>query len=311
MSMKVFVDIGYDHPLIVRIMPDLKAMGVELQPTNSIDCRVHYSHVEYRDLSSFMPRPKVLRLDGCFYNTHDLQFNTTLKYSYGISTHVIFQSEYSKRLCENIFRAPKIIPSTVIYNAGITADWGRPIAHKDFNIVCCAKWRRWKRLPEIIEIFKSIPFPSKLHIVGESGESTDNIKYYGSVDYNSMGKIFSLMDAAIHIAKRDPCPNSVIEFISVGIPVIVSDKGGGATELALMTPGCHIAIGDRDSNDVGMIEQYSEDWNMITREFRDNVIRLLSGIYNGGRHPRPRVKLPDILKPKYVAEQYAKVLKGV
>jgi glycosyltransferase involved in cell wall biosynthesis len=318
--MKVFVDFGFAHPVIVRLKPYLADLGVDLVNYPYSNCEVHYSHVQYMIITP-LPRPKVLRLDGCYYD--GIQDNTPLEKSYEMSNHIIFQSEFSKRLCESIFKPSKEVPSTIIYNAG--AYWNNPEPHEGFNIVCCARWRRWKRLKEIFQIWGQLPFGSTLHIVGEvlidktdAGKEikevratlTTNkgiIEYYGDISHEKMEKLYRTMDVGLHIAKRDACPNSVVEFISSGIPVVVSDKGGGATELATMTPGCRIAAGDYDPNEIDIVKHNSDEWNAIPKEFEENVIEHLTELYKN----RTRTHLPSQLRPECVAGQYAQVFREV
>jgi glycosyltransferase involved in cell wall biosynthesis len=302
--MKVFIDQGRKHPLIARIGPYLKKEGIELMNNLSPDCHVHYSQVVFSP-GLFLFLKKVLRLDGAFYNFNDLRQNRILKDSYNAADHIIFQSEYSKQLCEHTFKAEPPKPSTIIYNAG--EEWEKGLKHEDFNIVCCAKWRRWKRLPEVLAIFKELPFPARLHIIGEWGESTDNIKYYGMINYEDMKTIYKLMDVGIHIAKRDCCPNSVIEFMSAGLPIVVSDMGGGAEELARMYPLGRVVEGDIDPGKVNVVEQYSDEWYCMTEEFRNNAIEVLKRLYE----TRPKGSLPNWFSPEFVAKQYAKVFKEV
>ena len=112
--------------------------------------------------------PTVLRLDGIYYDKADnyKQRNSEISKSHKNANAIIYQSLFSKKMCEKYLAKRLTKVFDVIHN-GIEV-WPQMEEHNDINIVSCAKWRRPKRIPELISIFKrfQLYYPnSKLHIL--------------------------------------------------------------------------------------------------------------------------------------------------
>ena len=53
-----------------------------------------------------------------------------------------------------------------------------------------------------------------------------NFHYVGAYTQNNAPKIYQSADAYIMLKYKDPCPNTVIEAMSCGLPVLYSNSGG-------------------------------------------------------------------------------------
>ncbi|BCX13532.1 MAG: hypothetical protein KatS3mg085_064 [Candidatus Dojkabacteria bacterium] len=53
-----------------------------------------------------------------------------------------------------------------------------------------------------------------------------NVKILGEKTYTEVAKSLSECDFFLHAASNDPCPNVVVEALSVGLPVIYHNSGG-------------------------------------------------------------------------------------
>lgn len=304
--MNIFADNAIGHVLISRIIPYLNKNGYNLTEKNN-GCDRHLAFVRFGINTKI---PKILRLDGIYYDS-DTPFqnrNSAISSSHSIADGIIYQSEYSKRLCEALLSKRKKSTKTyVIYN-GIEPNWcGNPVEHDGVNIVVTSKWRRHKRLKETIELFlefnKIVP-NSKLHIFGRLHDNKEvkhpNIKYYGQVDRNKFIDIFRIGDMAIHLSKRDSCPNSVVEYISAGIPVITTNNCGGSTEMCKITNGCIIVDGDGSYDDLSPVPHYGEKWNILSENVRIDLLEAMKKIAEDKR----RVILPYELTAEYSAKKY-------
>jgi glycosyltransferase involved in cell wall biosynthesis len=261
--------------------------------------------------------PKVLRLDGIHYNSAEdyNARNMEISKSHQIADGIIYQSNYSKTLIEYLLIPRRIKAKySVIYN-GIERNWcGDYIEHEGINIVVTGKHRRHKRLKEIIDLFLTYNkvFPdSNLHIFGRLHDNKEirhkNIKYYGHVDRKHMIEIFKRADFALHLSKRDSCPNSVVEYIGAGIPVITTNNCGGSTEMCYVTSGCAIVQGDGSYDDVTPVPHYKESWNVLSDVVkRDLLLEMFKLTEN-----KKRVFLPEILTAEHQAMEYIKILESV
>ena len=309
--MKIYADNSLGHILTKRITPYLNKQGHKFSE-NPLECNVQLSFVRAGWKGNL---PIVQRIDG-IYSDADTDYNTRNKAisdTHKIASGVIYQSEYSRRLCELMLaKRNPIAKVSVIYN-GIEPDWCGPFQeHDGINITIVGKHRRHKRLKEIIELFlqyNKMVKNSILHVFGLMHDNKlynhPNITYYGQVEREKMFDILRVTDMSLHLSKRDSCPNSVLETISCGIPVITTRECGGATEMAQITPGCFIAKGDFDT--IGPYYPYRDESNIITPELEKNILGAMMSI----TYDRRRVILPKELYADRIADKYIEIMKGV
>ena len=317
--MKIYLERKKHHIIISRMTPHWNSNNhsisdaIKRSVTNKGRCNVQLSFVRIRERKGL---PIVLRIDGIYYDLDEdfTSRNSEISLSNSIADGVIYQSNYSKTLCEK-FLTPRKKGSLcrVIYN-GIDLNWcGERKQHDGINIVVSGKWRRHKRLKEIISLFleflKIVP-NSTLHILGKLHDNKEvkhpRIIYYGMVDRTIVGQVLNISDFSLHLSKRDSCPNSVVECIGAGIPTITTDKCGGATEMCSMVDGCVVCSGDFD-NDFQPNYPYREEFNILTPELKENILKFMVEISKDKR----TVQLPEQLTARYMAGEYIKVMEGV
>lgn len=272
------------------------------------DCDVQLSLVYLRHKTKL---PIVLRLDGIYYDLgiHYKSKNREISKALVKSSGIIYQSKSCMQMSEKFLSKRLTDNYDIVYN-GIDPNWaGSFEEHEGINIITSAKWRRFKRLPEIIDLFltfnKTVP-KSKLHIFGRLHDnkpvSHPNIIYYGMVDFNRMSKIYRIGDMFIHLAKNDACPKTVTEAIGIGMPIITSQACGGATEMALMAHGSVVCKGDPITIEPDYV--YQNKWNIISDELKTRILRAMTEI----SHDKRRVTLPKELHIETTAEKYLKVM---
>ena len=183
----------------------------------------------------------ILRLDGLILDSEDElrnQKNKPMKNSLALFDHIVFQSEFSKRAYEAFFGA--VNHSTIIYNgtpqsfSPHSSNWGQdhPLSKFEYILVASADWRRHKRGEEAIAAVMS--YYKKdicLLVIGGAGQfvvndNVPNIFCTERVLPNVLPSIYNRCDAMIHLAWLDWCPNTVIEELSCGLPVLCSSNGG-------------------------------------------------------------------------------------
>ncbi len=179
----------------------------------------------------------VLRLDGLYFDSENTlgdsdKKNRPILRAYEKTDGIIFQSEFNRKLFKN-FIGEANCPVTVIPN-GAPLDFS-PIGPKinyGFNktLLCSSYWRAHKRLKCIISSFLEYGDPTTgLVILGNSSEKLPehpNIKYIGRIHPLKLPEYLRGGDAFIHLSWLDHCPNSVVEALCCGLPVLCTHNGG-------------------------------------------------------------------------------------
>lgn len=186
---------------------------------------------------------RILRLNGvCHNNSMNVKArNSGLKKVLRAANGVIYQSQFSKKLCDRYLG--KFSGPTCVIPNGADPEFYQDIAPlklKNRNVFLSAsRWRPHKRLMDIIESFHLADIEdSHLYIAGDlskSGLSKNQIAYnfsservthLGRMNQKQLGGYLKSSKAFIHLCWFDNCPNAVIESICAGIPVISNNVGG-------------------------------------------------------------------------------------
>jgi len=303
---RIYMDNGSNHIVTRRMIPYWGVKGSYISDIKNANIQLSYVH-----FSQITKLPKIVRIDGIYYDseTNYKSRNHIISQAHSIADGIIYQSNFSSIMVPHYLEKRKESSKIkVIYN-GIDRDWvGNHIENpKNFNIVVSAIWRRHKRLNEIIKIFLEFvkTHNAILHVLGSLDRESNvyshpKICYYKHVDYNKMKSIFTRANVSLHLSKRDSCPNTVIETIGAGIPVITTNACGGATDMIKMTDGCIICNGDADYKDIDPVPHYQDGYNKLPEKTFNEILIALENIYKDRR----RVILPEKLTAKYMAEEY-------
>ena len=180
----------------------------------------------------------ILRLDGLYFDSEN-EANDNLNRGafdcYFNFDHVIFQSEFSRDMYEAFTTVKK--PHSVISNG--VPDYFSPSAKPSesppgYEKVCLASasWRRHKRLEEAVEAFRS-PALKDVCLVVLGGaeydlkqEIPENVFLKPRIPPEDLPGYYTMADAMIHLSWLDWCPNTVVESLACGTPVLCSSNGG-------------------------------------------------------------------------------------
>jgi glycosyltransferase involved in cell wall biosynthesis len=176
-------------------------------------------------------KPCILRLDGCYYDKKRIKMNKSLKKSILLSSGIIFQSNFSKKMC-NKFISTNIKKSCVIYN-GIDFDEINEITPSTNvvpgSFVACAGWRSNKRPNSIVRGFLAAGISEHLYMIGDGIKNPikhPNIHYLGNLSWRKIISIMKSCSYQIHLCHIDSCPNAVVEGLACGLNILCSNLGG-------------------------------------------------------------------------------------
>lgn len=193
-------------------------------------------------------RPIVQRLDGIWFKPQDFdRRNEGIRSLYRRADHVVFQSEFDRKMVEKWWEGPK--RGTVIHNGIEQARVPKHPGLDDLRrgsqkpgcerspyekiFVSSSNWHPQKRLRDNIALFehlrKTVAPDSCLIILGSTPDvkvANPHVFYAGSVSHETCLQIYAAADWMIHLAWLDHCPNVVVEALSQRLPVICSERGG-------------------------------------------------------------------------------------
>ena len=241
----------------------------------------------------------ILRLDGLYFRK--CMQNQNIFRSRELYDHIIYQGDFCKQQYEAFTGTIK--DSTIIRNGVPDSFFNQEtnlITCKNPVVIASAHWRRHKRLNEIIEAFSSPKLKNVelwvLNGKGFKGKVTDNVKLMSNYKPSKLPQILQSATAMIHLAWLDWCPNSVIEGLASGLPVLCSHNGG-TKELV---------------KDDGIIIKLEEDYKIGTRLDLYSPPKVDCEIIVKGIQEiieTPKIKAREDLKISNVAIQYKNLFK--
>lgn len=175
--------------------------------------------------------PTILRVDGCYYTTKKLSANKPIVRSVKEANHVIFQSEFSRKMCFKILKYA--VPSYSVIHNGIDLNYVDSISPDPSIIpgsfVCCAHWRESKRLKSIVNGFLTAGLNRHLYVIGPNEYYSikhPKIHWLGSLKPQQSIAVMKSCAFLVHLCYIDSCPNTVIEALACNLPVLCTNLGG-------------------------------------------------------------------------------------
>ena len=204
----------------------------------------------------------IQRLDGIYYpqkhGASYLEKNKLIKDIYlNYATKVVFQSQYSKAQCFTLFGEKETGDYEIIINGVNEAIFYPSNAFKEvpkkFKLVTTGNFRNIDMLEPVIKALDTISnFDFELNIIGPIVNdklhdliNRDYINHLGNKDSNQIADLLREHHIFMYSHLNPPCPNSVLEAIASGLPV-VGFNSGSMSELLHFSPNLLAEV----SNDV-------------------------------------------------------------
>lgn len=173
--------------------------------------------------------------------------NAEMSYQFHNADYVFYQSKFSKS-CSEIFLGKREGPSEILYNA-VDTNFFKPIKRKDLNpnlkILVTGKYQEhlYNNLEFSIHVLKKIidnKFQANITFAGYYDNQVkkklinlslryglaDKIKFSGIYKQENANNLYNSYDLYFYFVHQSNCPNSVIEAMSCGLPVICQNTGG-------------------------------------------------------------------------------------
>jgi glycosyltransferase involved in cell wall biosynthesis len=180
----------------------------------------------------------IQRLDGIWFSPSEFETkNSSIKSLYHTADAVVWQSDFDRGMTTKWWGEPKsgrVIRNGI--NATPVTTFKIPALEQlrqkyEMLFVCSANWHPQKRLMSNIELFKHLQsFYSSAALIVMGSNPTmipdPHVFYTGPQPHEVCLEVFSAANWMLHLAWLDHCPNTVVESLSQGTPVICSEQGG-------------------------------------------------------------------------------------
>lgn len=214
------------HKFLHRLAKEFKAKGIKVVDNNA-DILLHIG----RNISKKKAKKVVMRVDGLILNkaqSYKKKNDKILRYI-NKSDAIIYQSLFCERSYRKFLGVKK--KNKIIFN-GANPNEFLPRDKKNFFLANC-RWRPHKREKQTCESFIAAlerGLDSDLIVAGNADKTIEHprIRYAGWIHPNTLRRMLSEAIATIHLSWLDWCPNSMVESIVAGCPIIYSDSGGSS-----------------------------------------------------------------------------------
>jgi len=153
--------------------------------------------------------------------------------------HVVYQSNFIKEWWHRAHGMAKVKES-VIYNSTDLSVFHARTNHKNKKIerIVCVEGAVGDDAPTVNTVVKLAKFAATDHknwafyiygdvgsILTEKTKDLDNVNLCGRLPRSEMAKVYNMSDVYLALEINPPCPNSVVEALASGLPVVGYDTG--------------------------------------------------------------------------------------
>ncbi len=188
--------------------------------------------------------PIVQRLDGIYYPANAgrrwLWLNKRILPTYKFfADRIIFQSEYSRQVCEYFFGKASVPFSTIHNGVDLNrfAPHGETKKLVDGQVILCLL-SNFIRSFEILPVLQAFDYlhaqhpQTQLVVAGKFvpklqhiPESRPDVIWLGTVAHHELPALYRQADLMLSTKLRHNCPNAVLEAMACGLPIACFDSG--------------------------------------------------------------------------------------
>ena len=226
---------------------------------------------------------KVKRMDGVFFLESLKERNEPYNKAAQIADHVIFISEFSKCSYFELYSNNIKSYSIAVNRAGheFYPDKNKNINEKlsPIAVAVASDWsRKEKRIDDIIKFAEYLKDHGKpmqktgIFLIGKyDGKVPDNIIKCGYISsHNETANIMRKCDYMVNFSYKDPCPKTVAQGVSCGLPIFYANSGGTKEMI-------YAGIGVPDQKSIKFEEDIPplnfadilENWNVFIRNLKE------------------------------------------
>lgn len=214
-------NINYSNVLTMLFLKNLKIKICLIERTPLEELSIYYNFIDFikKNIIKLLITLTYKKADMCISNSNFISKKYNKKYNLNFKT--IFPPSYNSKI--NIKK--KISKSSKI------------------KIVTVCRLSKEKGIVELIHLLSEMGKSYYLDIVGNGPDYQylkrirdelglrNNIKFIGYVDNEKVRKLISKYDIYINNSDFEGFPNTVVEALSVGVPVLASQSYGGINEI--------------------------------------------------------------------------------
>ncbi len=197
----------------------------------------------YPIIAKILRKKIVQRLDGVYHPATPAGkwyplYNLKMQIIHGfLADVVIYQSEFSKLSCEKFLGKTRATETAIIYNGvdteSIPVKKIPSLDNTTVELLTFAKFRRRDQIEPIIESVRLLDSKKyTLHIFGSYTENLEdlfknlppNVIFHGKKSNEELLQILHQYDIFL-FSDQSACPNSVLEAMAAGLPVVAFDRG--------------------------------------------------------------------------------------
>ncbi len=176
--------------------------------------------------------PVLLRLDGVYHDSaiHFGERNAGMARSHLLADAVVYQSRFARTMARRYLGLPVTPLQQVIPNGAARREKSAPPLFPGRALVfTAARWRPHKRLEDMVQGFLEWRRPDAvLCVAGAVAPFCEHpsVKWLGALSPDALVPYYQQAMAFLHLAWIDWCPNTVVEALAAGTPVICTANGG-------------------------------------------------------------------------------------